>query len=267
MTEFNKTKISFSLALLGTMFVLHPYVEKYGNRGFMYLNYHITIFYVYAVVAGLFAFSVYCYALALVSDRPHSFMEATGNYSYAIALLVPPLVGGLYFASLLAAQAGAHWAVSAPAVALGLGLGWFCVWQLIVWLFRKRMGEQDRVSKVEDLARQEITSLDRARDLFDEQHYDLSVIEAWKALEARLRRVLLIRDVGGRLDDVRSMVKAAARAGLLTATTAVALDELRRQWNIAVSTEPLTREAAEKALQTARDILSTIPLERPQRLL
>ena len=49
------------------------------------------------------------------------------------------------------------------------------------------------------------------------------------------------------------------------------VEELRRQWNVAISTEPLTPEAAEKALAAARDILSTIALpgeekERKPRL-
>ena len=41
------------------------------------------------------------------------------------------------------------------------------------------------------LANHEIESLKRAKELFDNQHYDLSVVESWRALEARLRQVLL----------------------------------------------------------------------------
>ena len=36
------------------------------------------------------------------------------------------------------------------------------------------------------------------------------------------------------------------------------LRDLRKQWNVAVSFEPLSREAAESALQAARNILATI---------
>jgi hypothetical protein len=258
MTDFNKTKIHFVLALLGTLFVLHPYVERYGDRGFVYLGFEIRIFYVYAAVAGLFALSVYCFALALVNDRPHSFMEASGNYAYAIALAIPPLVLGLYGASVLAVRVGGHWALS---LALALGLIWLGLWQFLVLRLRKKMSQQDRDSKLEQLAHQEIASLDRARTLFQEEHYDLSVIEAWKSIESRLKRALLVRGWGGGLDDTTAMIKTATKKGILHGTAPALLQDLRRQWNIAVSTEPLTREAADKALHAARDILSTIPID------
>ena len=59
--------------------------------------------------------------------------------------------------------------------------------QLVAWRIRRRLGEQDRVAKMSQLANHEIESLKRAKELFDNQHYDLSVVESWRALEARLR--------------------------------------------------------------------------------
>ena len=41
-------------------------------------------------------------------------------------------------------------------------------------------------------------------------------------------------------------------------------DNLHQEWKIAVSTEPLSKEAAEAALHTARDILATVPVHGPQ---
>ena len=71
--------------------------------------------------------------------------------------------------------------------------------------------------------------------------------------------------------DAQSLLEAAGRAGILTGKSREQVEDLRRQWNVAVSTEPLTREAAERALVIARDILSTISLpgegkERKPRL-
>lgn len=262
MTEFTKAKMSFVLALLGTLFVLRPFLEEYGKVGFRYLGYELTIAHAYAIVAGSFALSVYFFAVAIVSERPHSISQAAGNLCYAVALMVPPLFGGLYIATVLAAEAGQHWAVSAPAVALALGLGWFAFNSGVAWFLRRRMSEHDERSKAAQLEHQEVTSLDRARDLFLQEHYDLSVIEAWRAIEARLRRVLMARGLGGQADKPQVMIKAAVRAGLLRPAAENLLQELRRQWNVAISTEPLTREAADKALKAARDILATIPLEK-----
>jgi hypothetical protein len=176
--------------------------------------------------------------------------------------MVPPLYGGLYLATLLAQQAGAHWAVSAPAVALGIGIGWLLLSQIAAWVVRRRMNAQDEGAKVGQLEQQEILSLNRARDLFAQEHYDLSVIEAWRAIESRLKRVLLMKGVTGNVDDPQTMIKASVKAGLLRPASLNLLDQLREKWNIAISTEPLTREAADQALKAARDILATIPIEK-----
>lgn len=261
MTEFTKTKIHFALAMLGTLFVFHPYVEKYGDAGFVYLRYPLTITLAYLLVGGFIAFAVYCYAMALVSDRPRSWAEKTGNYSYAIALMIPPLYGGLYLATLLAAEVGEYWAWAAPTVALSLGVVGLIGFQALALLLRKRLGEQDQTARINQLAEQEIEAVNRARELFNQDHYDLCVIEAWKAIEARLRRVLLKRGSSKKLDNVQAMIKAATRAGILHEPALALLPELRKQWNIAVSTEPLTKDAAVSALQTARNILASIPIE------
>src|SRR5260370_360583 len=102
MTEFTKTKIHFALALLGSLFALHPYLEKFQDAGFLYLGYFLKLSYAYLLLAGLLAFCVYCYGLTLVSERPHSWLEKLGNYSYGLAVMVLPFFGGLYLASLLA---------------------------------------------------------------------------------------------------------------------------------------------------------------------
>jgi hypothetical protein len=270
LTEFTKTKMHFALALIGTLFALHPFVERFGDRGFVYpvwrdeVQVDLKIYYVYGLVAALLALTVYFYALGLLSERGYSWMEKAGNYSYAIAVMILPLYGGLYVSALVAERVGqTHLAVTTPAVALGLGILWLAVSYFFAWRLRRRMGEQDRRVKLEQLADQEIHALNRAREMFASSHYDLAVIEAWKAIEARLRRALLIRKLGGQKETPQALVHRATRAKLFSPPALAQLQELRRQWNIAVSTEPLTRDAADKALSATRDILSTIPLEYP----
>ncbi len=266
MTEFTKTKMHFALALLGTLFALHPLLDRIENYSFTYLDYPIKVLYVYAVLAGLLAFTTYCYAMALLSERPASRMEKLGNYFYAIAIGILPLYGGLYLSSLLAEQVGeSHLAWAAPAVALVLGIVWLLAWQFMAWRVRRRLADRDRTAKIEQLTEHEVEALNRAQELFDLRHFDLSVIEAWKAIEARLRRVLLLRGIGRRADTPQAMIAAATHAGILRAANLELLQELRKQWNVAISTEPLTREAAEAALSAARHILATIPVEDPAR--
>jgi len=107
-------------------------------------------------------------------------------------------------------------------------------------------------------------ALNRAKELFASGHYDLSVIESWKAIESRLRRVLLGRGMADRGDEPHVMIQEASRLHILSKPSLELLEDLRKQWNIAVSTEPLTREAAETALTATRKILSTIQLDFPK---
>jgi HEPN domain-containing protein len=261
MTDFTKTKISFALALLGTLFALHSFLDRFENVGFDYLGFDLKVFYVYALLAGLLAFTVYCYALSLVSERVHGLMERLGNLSYALAVIVLPLFGGLYLAHWLSERfEQSHLAWAAPGVALGVGLAWLVASQIAAWLFRGRLGQEDRTAKIRQWAEQEIASLNRAREMFESEHYDLSVIEAWRAIEARLRRALLARGIRTSADTPQALIDAAVRAKLVREPSLTLLQELRKQWNVAVSFEPLTRPAAESALNAARIILSTIAL-------
>src|SRR3954453_11475481 len=125
MTEFTKLKISYALALLGTLFALHPFLDRFADRGFLYLGYDLKVFHAYSLTAGLLSLCVYLYAVTLMSDRPHSRFERLGNSSYALAILIMPVYAGLYLSAKLADQiALSHLAWAAPAVAIGLGIGW-----------------------------------------------------------------------------------------------------------------------------------------------
>jgi hypothetical protein len=264
MNEFTKTKMHFTLALLGGLFALHPFLQQFENDGFWYLGYFLKLSYAYVVFAGLLALCVYLYGLTLVSERPHSWLERLGNYCYGLAIMSLPFYGGLYVAALLADYLGqSHLAWAAPGAALGLGAGWFVVSQLFAWFLRGRLGAQDRSAKVGQFARQEVKALTDAQELFDNDHYDPSVMEAFRAVEARLRRVLLSRGTTVPGGDPEALMRAAKRAGVLRGPAVTLLDDLARQWRIAVGSEPLTREGAIAALGAARNTLSMIPVPEP----
>jgi len=261
MTEFTKLKIGFALALLGTLFALHPLLDRFPDLGFVYLGYRLEVIQAYALTSGLLGLCVYLYAVTLLSDHPHSWFERTGNGTYALAVLVLPIYAGLFLSAMLADRvAVSHLAWAAPAVGVGLGAGWVALSQVIAWRIRRRLGERDRVSKMEQLAEQEARSLDQARQLFDSDHYDLCVVEAWRALESRLRQALLSRRIATRADDPQGVIRVATRKGLLKEPTLGVVAELKRNWAVAVSTEPLRREVAVEALGAVRYILSILPV-------
>jgi hypothetical protein len=265
MNEFTKTKIHFTLALLAALFALHPFLDKLEDVQFDYLGYPLKFSYAYVLFAGLLALCVYLYAVTMVSERPHSWLERLGNYCYGLAIMSLPFYGGLYLAHLLAERLdetslkyAAHWA------ALGVGVGGFVLAQVFAWFLRGRLGKHDRSAKVDQFSKEEVKALADSQELFAGDHYDLAVMQAFRAVEARLRRVLLNR--GGNLPegDHDALIAAAKRAGLLREPTLSLLQELQRCWRIAISHEPLSREAAADALSATRDILAAIPLPAPE---
>jgi hypothetical protein len=269
MTEFTKTKMNFTLALLGTLFAIHKFVEKIEDWGFEYPFWDwvldLKVIYVFLLIAGLLSFTVYCYALSLRSAKPSSWAERLGNYSYGLATMVLPFYGFLYLVHLLAEQLeDRHMARAVRIVPLALAVVGFMLWQVLALWMRKHLGDKDHSTKLEHLVELEIKAVDRAPDFLEDHHYDLSVIEAWKAVEARLRRVLLQHGVTDPGDDPQTLIDTASRAGIFTEATGKMIRNLHQEWKIAVSTEPLSKEAAEMALRTARDILATIPVHGPQ---
>jgi HEPN domain-containing protein len=263
MTDFGKIKISFALALLAMLFALHPFLDKVENLGFDYLGVQLKIVYAYMAMSGLLGLCVYCYAVALLSDKPHSFLERLGNYAYALAVLVAPLYAGLYLSTLLADvldQTELAWA--APAVTLGLGIAWLLLSSVLAVLLRGRLGDRDRMAKIDQLAKQEVAALQHARDLYSGDHYDLSVIEAWKAIVARLRRSLLAHRYVPKTDGADHLVELARRKHLLSDPSYRLLKGMEQHLHIAMSSEPLPQDAAKQCLSAARHVLATIPVQK-----
>jgi hypothetical protein len=261
MNDFTKTKMHFTLALLGSLFALHPFLKEFEGASFVYLDYTIKLSYIYLAFAGLLALCIYLYGVTLVSERPHSWLERLGNYCYGLAIMAVPFFGGLYLASRLAERLEmSHLAWAAPGAAVGLGIAWFVLSQVMAWFLRGRLSAHDRLAKVEQFTQQEVKALADAQDLFDNDHYDLSVMEAYRAIDARLRRALLRRGTALPGGNPEALIAAAKRAGLLREAALTQLDDLTHQWRVAIGSEPLTRDAASRALDETRQILSTIPL-------
>ncbi len=266
MTEFTKLKIGFALALLGTLFALHPLLDRAPDLGFVYLGRRLEVAHAYGLTSGLLGLCVYLYAVTLLNEHPHSWSERAGNATYSLAILVLPIYAGLFLSAALAERVAlSHLAWAAPAVAIGLGSGWVALSQVVAWRIRRRLGDRDRASKIEQLARQEAQSLDQARELFANDHYDLCVVESWRALESRLRQALLSRRVAARADDAPAVIRLAARRGILKEPTLGLVAQLQRHWAVAVSTEPLPREVAVETLGAVRYILSILPAGEPPR--
>jgi hypothetical protein len=259
MTEFTKTKIHFALALLASLFALHPFLERFADLGFTYMGYEIKWVYAFAATAASLALCVYCFGLTLMSERSHSLLERLGNDFYSVAVMIGPLFVGLYLASLLANLVGrSELAWAAPATGLGLGIVWIVLSPILALLLRRRLGKQDLSAKFSQFAEEEVTALKRAEEMHAGGHLDLAVMETWRAVEVRLRRALLGHGIVPRKPGPEALLAAAKRAKLVDAPTLALLDELQRAWQTAIGNVPITSDAAAAGLRAGRLILASI---------
>lgn len=261
MADFIKTKLQAALALLGMLFALRPYISDIEGVGFVAFDVPVNLLHVLAGMAGLLAVSVHCFALDMLRARPFSLVERIGNLTFGLAVLVLPGFGLSWALTELGRGLATQYALpelewAPPAVAGGLVV----LWVVLAFLIRVRLSRQDRKHQAEALHETESAALRRAKEMFDHNHYDLSVIEAWRALEARLRRSLMNRRVHGHWETWSKLRDAAHAAGLLAKVPLAAVDDLRGHWRTATSVEPITREAAADSMATVKSMLSTIPL-------
>jgi hypothetical protein len=262
MTDFTKTKIHFALALLGSLFALHPFLDRYQNQGFLYLGYELKWVYAYGATAVSLALCVYFFGLTMVSERSHSWLERLGNDFYALAVMIGPLFGGIYLSSLLADLLGqSHLAWAAPAAALGMGIGWLVLSQVLALFLRRRLINQDLGAKVKELAEQEHAAVNRASELVASEHLDMSVVETWRAVEARLRRVLLARGIVPRKTSPDAVIAAAKRAAIVNSQGLALLEDLKDALGTAVSNVPITKASASTAFNAGRQILAQIAVD------
>jgi hypothetical protein len=168
MSEFTKAMIGFAIALLATLFTIHPIVVSSTAITFTLFSFPIKMAWFYYTAMGLFSASVYLYALAFMSERASTVAERAGNILYACALLVPP-VYLLLFASSFVAQLITQ---LAPHISSGWSINVITsVLSAILTVFSSRMlsrilNRRDRQSQAEVLDRQEGLRMDRAASTF-----------------------------------------------------------------------------------------------------
>lgn len=261
MSDYIKTKLQAALALLGMLFALKPYIDAMQNVGFVVGEARVTLLHAVAGMAGLLAISIHCFALDMLRGRPFSIAEKLGNMTFGLAILALPMFFLGYALTELGEFVASYFGLEQLAwVPSAIAGGMVAGWLVLAVLIRLKLGRQDRSHQFNALTETESSALKRAQEMFDQGHFDLSVIEVWRALEARLRRALLQRHIHGPYDDWNKLRDAAHEAGLLKKVPLSTLDDLRQSWQIAVGVEPLPRDTAAAALMAARTVLATIPL-------
>jgi hypothetical protein len=63
--------------------------------------------------------------------------------------------------------------------------------------------------------------------------------------------------------DPQAVIRVATKKGILREPTLGLIAVLKRHWAVAVSTEPLARDAANESLSAVRHILAITPVKEP----
>lgn len=271
MSNFAIAKIAFVIALLGTMFAVHPIIDDYAQAQIVSL-FGTSL----DVIQGYFAFvillgvAVYCYAAAFTAPSAmQTVLQRLGNGAYVLALLVPLfciiLLGSGALGTLLVGLFGSEDArpiVSTLAALIGLILG-----AVVGRQATNILNTGDRESLAQRLTSEEASSVSRAAEMLRAGHYDLAVIDAFKAIESVLRRALLRRDIRVRSNRTYDVIKAAVENKVVPREMLGDINKVREARNKAAHEEgQIDKATAEDAVEKARQILGSVqedPEEQP----
>src|SRR5690242_16531055 len=96
-----RTKMHFTLSLLGAIFALHPFFHYFDEISFTYMDAVVPVSYALLAIGIFLALAVYFYATDLVNENPSALSQKLGNYFYGAAMLTAPFYLGMYLSTLL----------------------------------------------------------------------------------------------------------------------------------------------------------------------
>ncbi len=262
MSEFDKIKIGFALALLGVLFTLNPTITLHGDISYNLFGFPISIKLGFLVFALLLGSSVYFYAIALIGENTAlQLARKTGHVTYASALLVPPLYLLLFIVSLIADYVlillKSDLASKILELILAAVVGAF-VNAVVIRLF-KVFTKKERADKAQKYTEQENATLTRAKQLFDQKYFDISVTESWKAIEISLKKAFMNQDIPIKSGNAYKMLQDATKKEMITKKQSEDLSFIRKLRNDAVHTDfEISEEDARQALNIADKTVASL---------
>lgn len=191
MGEFTKEKIAFAIGLLAVLFTLTPVLDLYGTTGFDLLGVTLSIYRLYLFMSAVLGLAVYCYGIQFTTERTLRPAVVAGDVFYVVAIVTPGLFAALFVIA-KAADAVApifrspfFGTLLQNGLSVIAGVGAF----VASYLFRKRLDTKQRRAEAAKRELLEVAALRRAEDLFKAGHFDLAVVEAFKALEVASRGI------------------------------------------------------------------------------
>ena len=260
MNDFAKTKMAFVVALLAVLFTLSPLMSDVGKSGIHFLGVYLQIRYAYYLCSAFLALAAYFYGLELFKQSVW-FAQRAGNFMYALAVLAPPA----YLALLLIGLAGKWFRPLIKSDAIDNGIQLVCAILVGVLLFiayrvlRAGLRDKDRSSSITQLRDEETTLVSKAGGLLEAGLYDLVLVEAIRAVETALRRLLISRNVPRSRGSIKELLEAAEAHKIISRETCDYVHDLRVLRNeVLHEGKAVTRATAQRGLQTTRKVVTSL---------
>lgn len=246
MNDFAKIKIAFTVALLAALYTINPLILKIGGVGAIILGANISVKLIYYLMLGCLGVSVYFYSVQFISEKKIKYVQEAGDILYGIALSLPPAFLSLFVALKGIALIGKDELTSILNPLLGLIAG-----ILSSFLSAKFKGKITAMRRASDAKGEEGLGqeyLSRAKQLFDDGYFDLSILETFKAIESALKRTLLFHGVEVEPGRFLANFRKAKQLEILNSTDLKAIDQLRKIRNKVAHKETEVEEPEARAL-------------------
>lgn len=257
MKQNSKDKIIFVLTLLAALFTLQPILADFKTVGYPIGSFNFTLERLYYLLGLLLGISVYFYAITFVTERFLAFTQGVGNFFYASALVVIPLYfliwGGLNILHTIPSYKPNSVLVAIISSLFGTIVSAFVT---------RTLSRRDRDVAVKDLTTEELNHFDRAFEMLKTGYYDLVLLECYRAVETSLQRLFAAKQIYFNTRRPMEVVQIALKHKLISADVAGSIDHLRKLRNDAAHSEnPINRETAESAFNSAKFILNSLEVD------
>lgn len=257
MNEFSKHKIAFSVAFLAILFSINPLVKEIGILGYSIYGKFISINHLYYFISVVFALSVYAYGIQFLSEKRMQAASTIGNSLYALAMASPWLYGILFLVIFAAESLGEI--ITPLTINIFIGISGAIVGAAglrAVYLIQAKLSEKDQEAVATSLSRDESLFINRAMELLSAEHFDLSIIEAFRAIEASAKKALLEKGVSY---HPNKWVTVVFQEKLLPTELSKALNTIWQARNKAAhGAEPISKVQAYELVSVASRIVAVL---------
>lgn len=259
MNEFAKTKIAFTVGLLATLYTLNPLITKeIGEIGFTIVSFDINTELVYYIMLGLLAFAVYFYSVQFISERKIKYVQEAGDVFYAIALSLPPafilLITLNKLIIPLVKNESLEWLLSGLFSALSSILAGYTT-----TILKRKMSSKQKRNDAKQEENLSFNYLIRAKQLFDDNYFDMAILETFKAIDSAIKKTLLLRNINVDERTPFQTINKAREYGILSDSDVNTINEIRNTRNmIAHTSKKISQEDAQKLITEGENIITNI---------